>query len=209
MMTAFDRMEARFEAAVTAVAATYPTMAAQKDALQKLNRAYDAARDVVRDLTIADANTRWPNYCDERDAHFARWDMPFDLHQVRDQHVVIAEYWNLRAAQIIRALRDLRGDVKAAPVVKVEKADRAMTEKVEQVQRDIRDEMQRLGRMYDSALNIARLFNGLPVTASVHMVTNQFGTTFIRAFYYLAGERMPLSLIIAAAQTAALEKGAA
>ena len=208
MMTPAARMEARFADAVEAVAASFPTKAAQKAALDKMNRAYTAARDLVRDLIIDDANARWPNHCDERDAHFDRWDMPFDLHQIRDKHVAVATYWDLRAAQIITALVDLRAEVKAAPVVKVEKADAALTEKTEQVQSSIRDEMERLGKMYAHALEIGRLFNGLPVTANVHMVTNQFGTRFLRAFYYLNGERMPLNLIIAAAQQLADEASA-
>ena len=208
MMTPAARMEARFADAVEAVAASFPSKAAQKAALDKLNRAYTAARDVVRDLIIDDANARWQDYCEERIAHFERWDMPFDLHQIRDKHVIVATYWDLRAAQIITALVNLRAEVKAAPVVKVEKADAALTEKTEQVQRSIRDEMDRLGKMYDHALEVGRLFNGLPVTANVHMVTNQFGTRFLRAFYYLNGERMPLNLIIAAAQQLADEASA-
>lgn len=208
MMTPAARMEARFADAVEAVAASFPTKAAQKAALDKMNRAYTAARDVVRDLIIDDANARWPNHCDERNAHFDRWDMPFDLHQIRDKHIIVATYWDLRAAQIITALGSLRAEVKAAPVVKVEKADAALTEKTEQVQRSIRDEMERLGKMYAHALEIGRLFNGLPVTANVHMVTNQFGTRFLRAFYYLDGERMPLNLLIAAAQQLADEASA-
>jgi hypothetical protein len=208
MMTPAARMEARFADAVEAVAASFPSKAAQKAALDKLNRAYTAARDVVRDLIIDDANARWPNHCDERTAHFDRWDMPFDLHQVRDKHVIVATYWDLRAANIITALAALRAEVKAAPVVKVEKADAALTEKAEQVQRSIRDEMERLGKMYAHALEVGRLFNNLPVTANVHMVTNQFGTRFLRAFYYLDGKRMPLNLIIAAAQQLADEASA-
>lgn len=207
-MNQSERMEARFEDALAAVAASYPSKAAQRLVLDKLNRAYDHARALVRDLILADATVRCATSGEDRSAHIDRWSMPFDLYQVRDEHVVTAEYWNLRAGQIVRALRDLRAEVKAAPVVKVEKADAAVAEKTEQVQRTIREEMDRLGKMYADALDIGRLFNGLPVSANVHMVTNQYGTTFVRAFYFLDGRRMPINLIIAAAQQLAEEKRA-
>ena len=58
---------------------------------------------------------------------------------------------------------------------------------------------------YNNALRLHDIFGGLPVHANVHYVTNQHGTTFLRAFYYLNGTLTPLSIIIAAAEAKALE----
>lgn len=207
-MNAIDRMNARFDAAINGAESEYRTKSAQKDALAAMNCAYDAARAVVRDAIIAVANERFPANCHERFDFINQWDMPFDLHQVRDKHIAIAAYWSLRAEAIIKALVALRADVKAAPVVPVER-NTEVADKIEAVQGSIREEMERIGKMYAEALEIGRLFNGLPVTASVHMVTNQYGTTFLRAFYYLAGKRMPINLIIAAAQALADQKASA
>lgn len=49
------------------------------------------------------------------------------------------------------------------------------------------------------------LSNDRILHANVHYVTNQHGTTFLRAFYYLNGTLTPLSIIIAAAEAKARE----
>lgn len=206
-MNTIDRMNARFDAAIEGWETEYHTKSAQKDALAKMNRAYDAAREVVREAVRVAADERFDGNCPERFEFLDQWDMPFDLHHVRDRHVAVAAHWNLRAEAIIKALVDMRAVAKAAPIVAVER-NTEVADKIEIVQSSIRAEMERMGKMYAEALEVGRLFNGLPVTANIHMVTNQYGTTFLRAFYYLNGKRMPVNLIIAAAQALADEKRA-
>jgi hypothetical protein len=189
----------------------FPSKAAQKRVLDTLNRAYDAARDAYGDLYRVElfANDErfggrdaWPagEFLDARE-------VPFDLHHVRDHHVArIAEY-SAELAEVVEAARTARADVKATPVAaKVLKTDEETEARKIAISRTIREEMERLGRMYHEALDLGRAFGGLPVSANVHLVTNQHGTTFVRAFYYLAGKRTPLNVILAAADTLAREK---
>lgn len=44
-------------------------------------------------------------------------------------------------------------------------------------------------------MEIYEVFGSLPVSMNWHYVTNQFGTSFIRVFYYMAGKLTPLSMI--------------
>jgi hypothetical protein len=44
------------------------------------------------------------------------------------------------------------------------------------------------------------------VSVTPHHVTNQFGTSFIRCFYYLDGKMTPLNIIMAAAGQLEREK---
>jgi hypothetical protein len=59
------------------------------------------------------------------------------------------------------------------------------------------------------AIVLGTIFNGLPVQAHTHQVTNQYGTTFLRTFYYLFGDLTPLNIIIAAAEELARREKAA
>jgi hypothetical protein len=53
---------------------------------------------------------------------------------------------------------------------------------------------------YARGLELHEIFGNLRVSANVHMVRNQHGTTFIRAFYYMDGKLTPLNMILAVAQ---------
>jgi hypothetical protein len=59
---------------------------------------------------------------------------------------------------------------------------------------------------YHEAVELGRLFGGLPVSVTPHLVTNEHNTTFTRCFYYLAGKFTPLSVIMAAADKLASEQ---
>ncbi|MEN1688726.1 hypothetical protein AAIH59_33125, partial [Pseudomonas aeruginosa] len=82
-----------------------------------------------------------------------------------------------------------------APVVKMA---RQVDERVERVQKSIRELMDMRKEQCARGLRLHDLLGGLPVYANVHMVTNQHGTTFMRAFYFLDGVMTPLNVIRAA-----------
>ena len=199
-----------FTAALDNALETYPSKAAQKRVLENLNTAYDHARSAYGDLYRVDlfakdeaagGRSNW-----DADAFLAEREVPFDLHNVRDRHLVrLAEYSPEAARLAYRALK-LRADVKTTPVEAPVKTNVKIEERKIAVQKTIREEMDRLGRMYADALDLGRMFNGLNVSANVHLVTNQFGTTFVRAFYYYEGKRAPLNLIMAACEKLADEK---
>lgn len=208
-MTASPRQKAadrHLASAIEGMSDTFTSKAAQKRVLDHLNRAFEYNRDLLHVMVIDAANAQHPEHSPERTAFFDQNEIPFGLHQVRERHLEVIERWSPARAQTVERLIALRHEVKETPVVKPEKQSAELEQAVERVHRSIRDEMERLGAMYCEALDIGRVFNGLPVSANVHRVTNAHGTTFIRAFYYLAGKRMPLNLILAAAGTLADEK---
>lgn len=191
---------------------TFPSKAAQKRVLDDLNRAYDAARDAYGDLYRVDLFAN-----DEAAGGFDQWDraeflnardVPFDLHHVRDHHVARIHKYSVTAATIVSKARRIRDDVKATPIEAPIKTNVETEERKIAISRTIEEEMQRIGAMYHNALDLGRMFGGLNVSANVHLVTNQYGTRFVRAFYYLDGKRMPLNVILAAADTLAREKKA-
>lgn len=186
-------------AATAAYEAGFTSKAQQKAATDELNRAYsrirDAAHDAIcaaaphndkaRSLTVAE----WA----ERGAYFQQFDAPFDLHNVRERHLPLFK----DDAATVEQLLSLRGAIKAAPVVKVERP--AAEAKAVKVRESIMDLMKRRGEQYNRALDLGGIFDGrLPVTANVHLCVNEHGTEYVRAFYYLMGEFTPLNVIIAA-----------
>lgn len=207
-----DRAQASLDRGVEGFTGdTFPSKAAQKRVLDDLNRAYDYARQAVFNLVLTTAPefTGSVEDCYKlRSAYLDEHDMPFDLYRTKEEHVVIAAKFSDVAAEIIRTARRFRAEVKACAIVPPVKADATVKEAEARVQRTVRGEMDRLGKMYQEALDLGRLFGGLNVSANVHLVTNAYGTTFVRAFYYLEGKRTPLNLILAAADTLAREKEA-
>ena len=181
----------------------FTSKAAQKRALDHLNRAYELIRRRHFDALL-EAAPKAPMGDNEAACARSIWiddrSLPFDLHQIRAKHMPIAGEW----ADEIHALTELRETLKLTEIRKPE--PKAKDERIEKVETSIRSEMERIGKMYHEALDLGRLFNGLNVSANVHMVVNQYGTRFIRAFYYLEGKRMPLNVILAAADTLAREK---
>ena len=214
-MNMIERAHTYLTAGLDAALDAYPSKAAQKRVLEDINRAYEYARDAYGDLYrvelfAGDDADRWVvqasgSYDTRRDFLDAR-DVPFDLHHVRERHIERFAEYSPELAVLVKTAIAARADVKATPVAAPVKTGVEIEEKKIVIQRSIREEMDRLGTMYREGLDIARLFKGLPVSANVHVVTNQYGTTFLRAFYYLAGKRMPLNTIMAVAGTIAEEK---
>lgn len=182
-----------------AFAAGFTSKAAQKSATDDLNRAHEACRQSVQNLVLAidrDART---------EAHDnVYWGLA-DLHVWKPKHsaLVLATFPEAEpTVRMIEQLVDLRAVIKAAPVVK---AERKTDDREAAVTKSVRDIMELRQAQYARGLELHDLFQGLPVTANVHVVTNQHGTTFLRAFYYMNGTLTPLNVILAVLQTKARE----
>ena len=193
-----DRATARFEAGFT-------SKAAQKAALQDLNNAYELLKSRILSLVLKlDPAARTKEH---EDTYWGLADYP---HNWKPKHSDLAvRVFPESAATVaeIESLVEFRAAVKAAPIVKTER--NAEVEKIERVTKSIRDLMELRKEQYNRALKQHDIFGGLNVHANVHLVTNQYGTTFLRAFYYLNGFLTPLAIIIAAAETKAREAAAA
>lgn len=207
--TAADRIADRLDAAQAAFEAGFASKAAQKRALDDLNRAYDRARDAARDVIISHANAT-PGLDTNGDARiefFNANDLPFDLHQVRDRHVEIIAKWS-DFAPVVRELIALRAAIKAAEIAPAP-AKPEIEVRAEAVRRSVVEEIERRKAQYVEALEIGRLFNGLPVSVNAHLVHGHKGAVFVRHFFYLRGKLTPLNIILAAADTLEAEKAPA
>lgn len=186
-------------AATAAMEAGFTSKAGQKSAAADVTRAYEILRREIMDELLAQPRNADGSWTNEAASNFY-WDCPSYPHQWRAKHadalLAVLPHREATAAQIA-GLVDLRAAILATPVVPV--ARDAQAERVAVVQGSIRELLERRRAQYDRALDCAAIFGGLPVSANVHLVTNEHGTTFLRAFYYLRGEFTPLNVILAAA----------
>ena len=170
---------------------TFAAKSHKKEALGELNSGYQMLRDNNFQFSIDSLS---------REDYFA---IPFDLHQIRDKHFRLfdeAHHADLTDLITFRVLLKELEVVKPAP-----KSDR-ITAKQAEVTETVVDLIERRMAQYHEAVELGRLFGGLPVSVTPHQVTNGYNTTFTRCFYYLAGKFTPLSVIMAAADKLAREK---
>ncbi|MDB4631443.1 hypothetical protein OAF61_03055 [Pseudomonadales bacterium] len=170
---------------------TFAAKSHQKEALGELNSGYQMLLENNFQFSIDSLS---------REDYFA---IPFDLHQIRDKHFRLfdeAHHADLTDLITFRVLLKELEVVKPAP-----KSDR-ITAKQAEVTETVVDLIERRMAQYHEAVEIGRLFGGLPVSVTPHQVTNEYNTTFTRCFYYLAGKFTPLSVIMAAADKLAREK---
>lgn len=204
----------RIASAQAAFEAGFLSMAAKKRAQDELNRAYETIREAAIDGVRAFARNEAPG-TDEaayaiRNGIFRANDLPFDLHQVRDAHIVTIRKWRGDEAGMIRDMIALRAAIKDAPLSPAP-AKPEIEVKAEQVRRTIMEEMERRKALYIDGLDITRTLNeifpradgkiALPVSVNAHWVHGHKGARFIRHFFYLHGKLTPLNTIIAIAET--------
>ena len=169
---------------------TFAAKAHQKEALGYLNGGYDMIRENNREFLRSLTEEKY-------------WAIPLDLHQIRDKHTHLFDevhHANLNELVTLRVL------LKLIPVVKPEPKSDRITAKQAEVTATVVDMIKRRTAQYHEAVELGRLFGGLNVSVTPHLVTNEFNTTFTRCFYYLNGKFTPLSVIMAAADTLAREK---
>ena len=170
---------------------TFAAKAHQKEAMSILNAGFSMIRENNFRFSIDNLS--------REDC----WAIPFDLHQIRDKHFRLFD--EIHHADI-KTLAALRADFKAIPVVKPQPKNDRVSEKQAQVTETVVDMIKRRTTQYHEAVELGRLFGGLPVSVTPHLVTNEHNTTFTRCFYYLAGKFTPLSVIMAAADKLASEQ---
>ena len=199
-----DRARAAFEAG-------FPSEAARKRALADVNLAWEKMNDIVRDGILSDAVDKFPHARDYK----AAW-------EPRAAWVREAGYWDLTTAHNFRTSKhlgfyeryeqgerariafDLRNAIKAAEIVVSVKDEPA--KRAEAVRKSILEEMEARKVQYVRALDLGRLFGGLPVSVNAHWVHGHKGAVFLRHFFYLRGKLTPLNTIMAAADTLARER---
>lgn len=182
-----DRANEAFEAG-------FSSKSAKIEALQDVSRAYTTLACSIKDEILNRG-------IEQEELHSLYWNIPMYVHAWRAKHThqvlnVLPEMAGV--AKQIEMLVDLRISVKDADVVPAKRDTNK--EEIERVSLSVRELMDRRKEQYNAALDLKEVFGGLPVTANVHVVVNQHGTRYIRAFYYLYNKLTPLSVIIAALQ---------
>ena len=199
-----ERANNRISKVLENLGESFPTKAAKKHCKDDVNRCYD------------DVFWSFPHKYDENEnlVPCARWnkqdtslELPFQLCHVRDRHVEVAMAEDPERGDMIASLVSIYNQIKETPVDrKMPKVDDEQTKMEKRIRKDIGEEMKRLKKCYLEAVDLGRHFGYLPVTANAHYVTNRFGTSFTRVFYYLNGKLTRLNIILAAAQKLAEEK---
>ena len=170
---------------------TFAAKAHQKEAQSLLNAAYYNIRELNREF----ARTL------SREDYFS---IPFDLYQIREKHMRL--FHNIFHSDITKLL-SLRNNFKNIEVVKHNKPKNSEEEKKQkQVIETVTSMIKRRTAQYHEAVELGRLFGGLPVSVTPHLVTNEYNTTFTRCFYYLDGKLTSLAVIMAAFQKLEAEK---
>jgi hypothetical protein len=187
--------------ALDAFNAGFASKSAQKTAIENVTRAYDLNAQAIRDALLADRTIGG-----NRDGWAELYYNVPALHNWKAKHDATYAF----AGDLIQSINDLvelRATIKNAavapvPVREVSKYEVAAI-------KTIQDIITLRKTQYARAIDLGTIFNGLPVQAHTHQVTNQYGTTFLRTFYYLFGDLTPLNIIIAAAEELARREKAA
>jgi len=170
---------------------TFAAKAHQKEAQSLLNAAYDRIRSanwVIAIKTLSRGD---------------RFDIPMCLFQVREKHMRL---FDKKFHNDIKRLISLRADFKDMPIVKPQPKNSEVEKKQKQVIETVTDMIKRRTAQYHEAVELGKLFGGLPVSVTPHLVTNEYNTTFTRCFYYLNGKFTSLAVILAAAAKLEEEK---
>lgn len=190
------------ERAITAFDAGFATKAAKNDAMAFIGRAYELHAETIQRICLDVLHGPERETPRGRAVDEVYFSIPHYLHQWRDKHatMVLAQFPELAAmvAQIAD-LVELRETMKAAEVTRRPARAQKSTLEVRAMQ-SLESLMALRKEQFATGLKIAEVFGTLPVTINSHWVTNEFGTSFLRTFWYLGGKLMPLNIICCIAQ---------
>ena len=191
------RIAKRLDTATAAFEKGFASEAARKEALRNVSSAFEIIRAAVTDAILAE---RGPLASAEgTDAQQALtniyYDMPFNLHQIRDQHFAV--YAAYPEFEQVRDLIEFRNAIKAAEIIRHERP--ANEARVEAIRKSIFDQMAARKEKYVRELDLAHHFGGMRVSVNAHMVYGHKGAVFPRYFFFLNGEFTALQTIMAIA----------
>jgi len=194
--------------AIELLANGFTSNASKKKALDYLNYSYEDLQGAF----IRDAILNKPR--DENKEMYPQWEelywrVPSDLHTWKGEWINKLAQALPEISEIFAQINDLyamRQEIKAADVNKPQ--PKQVSEFEVKLHKSIADEMAKAKADYAYGIRIAELFGNLPVSINAHYVVNQYGTEFIRCFYYLDGIITKLSVIIALMQDIKNKKNA-
>jgi hypothetical protein len=186
--------------AINALNAGFTTKSGKKEAISDATRAFDKQAGAIRNILLADRTIGGDNWSE------LYYYVPA-MHNWKAKHDEAYAFAGDEILQTIRDLIELRAAIKDAPIAAV--APREVSKYEIATTKTLADLIELRKTQYLRAIDLGTIFNGLPVSANTHLVTNQYGHTFLRTFYFLAGVMTPLNVIIAAAEELERRKKAA
>jgi hypothetical protein len=127
-------------------------------------------------------------------------ELPMSLSHVRDKHLEKIRTYFPEHYEDVLYIKNLLDTIKTAEVTPLPPKSDPLEKKVEGRVKSLFDQMAKRQQQFTDAVEMGKLFGGLPVSAYAHWGRSKYGRDFVRVFYYLNGRVTPLSVIIAAAQ---------
>ena len=178
----------------------FRSITSKKLAINYLNTAYEELRNLIN-ITILDQS----HY--ENEKLLPLWD---NLYWNIPSYL---RHWNEKWSQdIINAMPELTdivsriNDIHALSLevkgaVFYTPQTNQVSEFKSRIRNTIKQEMEKMNSNYAYAMQLKSIFGKIPVYINAHIVRNQYGTEFVRCFYYLYGKIVKLSSIIAIMQS--------
>jgi len=172
---------------------------AQKHALENLSRAYDNLTDTF--------NIKFPEGSTPQEKWAFRFDLPQNLHHVKEKHRPIFVKCGLDVEYIMQ-VSEIRTLIKSMDITKPSKdnAEQKLNDMIVRIAKDqprkgVVISLKKKSFTEDELNNWNKSFGSIKSRVSYgwHHVTNQYGTSFIRVFWYLDLKVTKLSTIIALA----------
>ena len=180
-MALSEKQEARYNAAISYVLERGMAMKSKKkEAFESLGYIYKDIRETVNDETNM--------------AHC--WDIPFDLHHVREKHAVFfGKHWD-RVQELVETrqqIKDLPVETREAKVAPEEQIRKTVLKTYEE-RRDQYDLIKGTMETLVEFVGDKTLVKGVSVHAAY--CSNYFGTNWVRFDWYLQGRRVPFQMIL-------------
>ena len=172
---------------------SYKSKAEQKRELEKVSKEYDKIRSSMMDKMLNEKNAGRPQMMNT-----LYWNTPHYLHQFSEGHATLFSDDFKNEVKQIFELKQIRQSIKDTPIdPKPEPKNKRETEIVN----SIKEIMERNKKNYITGLELHKHFGYLPVYVNAHLVTNAYGTTFVRHFFYMDGKLTALNVILAVLDT--------
>lgn len=183
-----------------------------KDAMDTLNRAYDALTRIMNDAKYEAVNALLDVTKPDNRSQ-AYWDMlnaaetPFDLHHVREaKHKAIFEKFGMW--EIVSGLIDTRAALKEVEIVKQVPKEKSPEELIkEKVVKTFSQLNAEAKANFDWAVAVMEAMGNtnpemmiLPITNRAYYCQNQFGTHWVRIDWFLDHKKTKFMTIVAAAE---------
>jgi hypothetical protein len=171
--------------------AGFTTQSAKKRANEDLARAYECQAQFIRNTCLETPHAERTEAQDN-----VYWGIP-DLHNWKAKHaaLVLGEFpQHNGTVAMIERLVEMRAAVKAAEILPVQRKE---DPRVALITSRVRDIIELRTEQFARGLRLVDVFKTLPVSMNCHWVRNQYGTEFMRVFYYMGDKLTPLNMILA------------